>query len=179
MKKEFDLTIIKADIGYEGVELHVEEIDQALVPVEYLENVPDALRFETMLVYDPKGNDWLGAIALYPVTKEWLMQVILKNGHSLYRRKVTDNEEIDEATGFFESEIMSEEELVELLLDEAIISEVEVNFEKSSVAYSLFLMLDPGKSLKITWTILKNWFLYWNNLTTEVVGSQSLCQTQF
>ncbi|KIL45559.1 hypothetical protein KP77_28510 [Jeotgalibacillus alimentarius] len=48
---------------------------------------------------------------------------IMMNGDVYFR-------EIDEATGFFESETMSEEELVELLLDEAIISEVEVNFEE-------------------------------------------------
>ncbi|KIL45558.1 hypothetical protein KP77_28500 [Jeotgalibacillus alimentarius] len=95
MKETFDLTITEADIGYEGVELFVDEIDQALVPAEYLEDVPDALLFETMLVYDSKGNDWLGAIALHPETKEWLMQVILKNGQSVYRKKVNENEVIN------------------------------------------------------------------------------------
>ena len=50
--------------------------------------MPEALIFETMLVYDEEGTEWLGVVALHPETNEWCLQVILKEGEPVLRELV-------------------------------------------------------------------------------------------
>jgi hypothetical protein len=66
LENEFQVKVNQNQIGYEGIELYLEEIDQSLIPSELSINLPEALLFETMLFDDERGTEWLGVIALHP-----------------------------------------------------------------------------------------------------------------
>lgn len=88
LKDKFHVQVNHDQVSYEGTELYVDEIDELLVPKELMENMPEALIFETMLVYDEEGTEWLGVVALHPETNEWCLQVILKEGEPVLRELV-------------------------------------------------------------------------------------------
>jgi hypothetical protein len=52
------------------------------------EDMPEKLLFETMVFDDEEGTEWLGLIALHPETRKWLIQVILKDGDSVLRKRI-------------------------------------------------------------------------------------------
>jgi hypothetical protein len=85
---EFQLEVDRKQISYEGNELYLDEIDESLIPSEMFNNLPESLLFETMLYEDKGDTEWLGVIALHPETNEWCLQVILKDGVVVLRKKV-------------------------------------------------------------------------------------------
>lgn len=87
LENEFQVKVNRKQIGYEGIELYLDEIDETLIPREMFDELPESLLFETML-YENGGTEWLGVIALHPETNEWCQQVILKDGKPVLRRKV-------------------------------------------------------------------------------------------
>ncbi|WP_240376102.1 hypothetical protein [Bacillus piscicola] len=90
LKSLYQKSVDREDIGYEGIELYLDEIDEALIPADVLEPLPEFLLFETMLYVDEEGKDWLGAIALHPETNEWCLQVILHHGKTVYRKRLKE-----------------------------------------------------------------------------------------
>jgi hypothetical protein len=82
---QFDVKVDENQISYEGNELHLDEIDDSLVPSELTKDLPDTLFFETMKIDDKDRTEWLGIIALHPETYEWYLQVILKDGEPVLR----------------------------------------------------------------------------------------------
>jgi hypothetical protein len=86
---KFQVKVNQNQIGYEGTELYLEEIDQSLIPSELSINLPEALLFETMLFEDEEGTEWLGVIALHPETNDWCLQVIMKDGEVVLRQLLT------------------------------------------------------------------------------------------
>jgi hypothetical protein len=93
LKDKFHVQVTHDQVGYEGTELYVDEIDESLIPKELLETMPEALLFETMLVCDEEGTEWLGVVALHPETNEWCLQVILKEGEPVMRELVEKENE--------------------------------------------------------------------------------------
>ncbi|WP_108668939.1 hypothetical protein [Peribacillus acanthi] len=88
LENEFDVKVEMNQISYEGNELYLDEIDESLIPREMFEDLPESLLFETMLIEDQQGTEWLGIIALHPETYEWCLQMILKDGVPVLRRLV-------------------------------------------------------------------------------------------
>lgn len=88
LENEFQIEVERGQISYEGNELYLDEIDESLIPSEMFKNLPEAMLFETMLYEDLEKTEWLGVIALHPETNEWCLQVILKNGKPVLRKKV-------------------------------------------------------------------------------------------
>jgi hypothetical protein len=88
LEYEFQVEAERGQIGYEGNELYLDEIDESLIPPNMLDNLPKSLLFETMVFDSEEGTEWIGVIALHPETREWCLQVILKNGEPVLRRKV-------------------------------------------------------------------------------------------
>ncbi|SFM20347.1 hypothetical protein [Salibacterium qingdaonense] len=86
LETTFQISVDRKEVSYEGTELYLDEIDPVLVPTEILNHMPIALLFETMIVVDKEGTEWLGAIALHPTTMEWCLQVMFRDGQPVYRR---------------------------------------------------------------------------------------------
>lgn len=83
--KEFDVEVAAEDIAVEAAELGLEEVEDFFVPIEVIDNLPETLLYELMIVDVGKGTEWVGAIAFYPNSPEWCLQVITKNGETVYR----------------------------------------------------------------------------------------------
>lgn len=88
LRAYFNVNVHLEGVSYEATELHVDEIDESLVPQELIKNLPETLIFETMLFYDDEGTEWLGAVALHPDTRESCFQVVLKDGEPVLRKLV-------------------------------------------------------------------------------------------
>jgi hypothetical protein len=88
LEKEFLVEVNKDQISYEGNELYLDEIDESLIPSEIIEGLPEALLFETMIFEDSEGTEWIGIIALHPDSREWLLQIILKDGVLVLRKRI-------------------------------------------------------------------------------------------
>jgi hypothetical protein len=88
LEKEFLVEVDKNQISYEGNELYLDKIGESLIPSEMIEGLPEALLFETMVVEDKAGTEWIGTIALHPDNREWLLQIILKDGVPVLRKRI-------------------------------------------------------------------------------------------
>jgi hypothetical protein len=88
LEKEFLVEVNKDQVSYEGNELYLDEIDESLVPSEMTEELPEALFFETMVFEDSEGTEWIGIIALHPNSREWLLQILLKDGIPVLRKRI-------------------------------------------------------------------------------------------
>jgi hypothetical protein len=88
LKDEFRVESNRNQISFEGNELYLDEIDESLIPKEMAKGLPEKLLFETMLVEDNQGTEWIGAIASHPNSREWLIKIILKNGEIVLRKLV-------------------------------------------------------------------------------------------
>jgi hypothetical protein len=84
----FQIEVERNQISYEGNELYLDEIDESLVPKELAQGLPEKLLFETMLFDDHQGTEWIGAIASNPDRREWLLEIILKDGEPILRKLV-------------------------------------------------------------------------------------------
>jgi hypothetical protein len=90
LETKFQVEVNQDQIGYEGTELYLDEIDESLIPRELTITLPEALLFETMLVHDEEGTEWLGIIAIHHITGHWSLQVILKDGVPVFRQLVKE-----------------------------------------------------------------------------------------
>ena len=88
LESEFHIEGDKRQISYEGSELYRDEIDGLLIPSDMLNGLPDPLLFETMVFDDEDGTEWLGIIAMDLETREWYLQMILKDGEPVFRKRI-------------------------------------------------------------------------------------------
>lgn len=58
------------------------------VPAELLYELPEKLLFETMIYEQEYGTEWIGAVVMDSETREWYLQVLLKDGEAIIRQKV-------------------------------------------------------------------------------------------
>ena len=86
LEKKYKVKALVADVAVEAVELGKEEVDCFYLPKESLAELPETLLYEIMIVDDEERNEWIGAVAFYPDSPEWCLQVITKNGQLLYRK---------------------------------------------------------------------------------------------
>lgn len=92
LDESFDVKALVEDVSVEAVELGKEEVDCFYLPAEALEELPETLLYEMMIVDDEARNEWVGAVAFYPDSPEWCLQVITKNGQLVYRKPLPVNE---------------------------------------------------------------------------------------
>jgi hypothetical protein len=86
LQDKFGVIFNPNEISYEAVELGLDEVDDFYVPTELFGEVPVSLLYETMLFDDEQENLWVGAVAFYPNTSNWCIQVITKNGDVVLRK---------------------------------------------------------------------------------------------
>lgn len=86
LRKDYGVKVAAKDITVEAVELGLDEVDAAFIPVELFQVVPETLLYEIMLVEDEKGNTWAGSVCFYPHSPNWCLQVILKNDVLHFRK---------------------------------------------------------------------------------------------
>ena len=89
LEKEFGVKVALEDIGLEATELGKEEVEGFYVPSELFNEVPDTFLYEVMVVDDNQCNEWIGAVAFYPNTPNWCLQVVIKNGELLMRNLIS------------------------------------------------------------------------------------------
>lgn len=88
LENEFEVMVDEKQISYEGNELYLDEIDESLIPSEMLSDLPESLLFETMVFDGEDGTEWLGIIGMQIDSREWHLQVILKDGEPVLRRRI-------------------------------------------------------------------------------------------
>ena len=93
LESEFSVEVDRNQISYEGNELYLDEIDESLIPSEMLDNLPESLLFETMVFDHEDGTEWLGMVAMDVETREWYLQVILKDGEPVLRKRIEKENE--------------------------------------------------------------------------------------
>lgn len=79
LQDEYGITVVAEEITVEAVELGLDEVDEAFIPVELFEVPPVTLLYEIMLVEDNEGNTWTGSVSFYPNSPHWCLQLVLKN----------------------------------------------------------------------------------------------------
>ncbi|MED4464483.1 hypothetical protein [Metabacillus fastidiosus] len=90
LEKEFLVAIDGNQISFEGHELYLDEIDESLVPKEMLKGFPDSILVETMLFDDRDEIEWIGMVVEHPESRKWLLQVLLKDGEPVLRKRVQE-----------------------------------------------------------------------------------------
>lgn len=85
LEKKFKVKVDLEEIGLEATELGTEEVENFYVPSELFTEVPDTFLYEIMIVDDEQANEWIGAVAYYPNTPNWCLQIVMKNGELLAR----------------------------------------------------------------------------------------------
>ncbi|KAB7665152.1 hypothetical protein [Bacillus sp. B1-b2] len=88
LEDEFQVAVDLNQISYEGNELYLDEIDESLIPFEMLEGLPKSLLFETMMFESEEQIEWIGMVAIDLETREWYLQVILKDGVPVLRKRI-------------------------------------------------------------------------------------------
>lgn len=86
----FAVEVAEGAIGVEGTELGIDEVDDFYVPYELFGYLPETLVYEIMIVDDELANVWVGAIAFYPNSPDWCLQVITKNGEMVLRNVLSN-----------------------------------------------------------------------------------------
>lgn len=86
LEKEFHIKAAAEDIGLEATELSTDEVADLFVPKELFEEVPTTFLYEVMVVDDEEKSEWVGAIAFYPDTPNWCLQVITRNDEIVFRK---------------------------------------------------------------------------------------------
>jgi len=86
LQNEFGVEIDSNAIGIEATELGTDEVEDFFVPTELLEELPETLVYEIMIVDDKQSNEWVGAIAFHPDSSNWCLQVIMKNSEKVHRK---------------------------------------------------------------------------------------------
>ncbi|KZZ85055.1 hypothetical protein [Bacillus sp. SJS] len=82
------LNIHDSDVSSEGVILFKDEVMDCFVPAVLLRDLPEKLLFETMIYEHEEGTEWIGAVVMDSETREWYLQVLLKDGEAVIRQKV-------------------------------------------------------------------------------------------
>lgn len=92
LEGKFEVKVDLEQISYEGNELYLDEIDESLIPSEMLSDLPESLLFETMVFDGEDGTEWLGIIGMQIESREWHLEVILKEGEPVLRRRIRKGE---------------------------------------------------------------------------------------
>lgn len=85
LRGEFGVEVDVSDIGTEATTLGITDVEDFYVPNEVLDNPPETLLYEIMIVDDEFANVWVGVIAFYPDSPEWCLQVVTKNDEIVFR----------------------------------------------------------------------------------------------
>ncbi|MEW9122020.1 MAG: hypothetical protein AB2421_04855 [Thermotaleaceae bacterium] len=83
MGQHSDTVIDERKISFESTELYQDEVDEKLIPIKHLKQLPDPIQFDTLLYEDDKGNDWIAGIVVNPATNEREYIVLIHNGQPI------------------------------------------------------------------------------------------------
>ncbi|MGE7603968.1 hypothetical protein ACQKL5_15960 [Peribacillus sp. NPDC097675] len=128
-------------------------MDDLLIPNEHLSVLPNLLLFETLMYVGEERFEWVAGVVVDEATKELLYEVWIKNENRssqfctrrrrkskmpIYHKIVMNGRvlyrEFDSARGHYELEMITEQELIEILMDQAVESSIEVDQEAINCA---------------------------------------------
>jgi hypothetical protein len=79
----FQTTVTYNDIGIEELELYHNEIDDYIVPMEYLSKLPNPLQLETISAIDDKGIEWILGVVQDVETGNTVYEVWIRDGERI------------------------------------------------------------------------------------------------
>jgi hypothetical protein len=80
-----DIAIDERNLAWEAITFCHDELDDQVVPVEDLRNLPNPLTILTSLFQDENGGQWLFGLAIEDQLGRWLYAWIVKNGEIVTR----------------------------------------------------------------------------------------------
>lgn len=57
-----------------------------------LDNLPKSLLFETMVLDHDDGTEWMGIVAMDVQTRQWYLQVVLKDSEPVLRNRLEEGD---------------------------------------------------------------------------------------
>lgn len=66
LRKNFQIAVDIDEYGWEGVLLYHEEIEEDIIPCNYLKRLIDPVLFHMTTYDDDQGNEWLFSVATHP-----------------------------------------------------------------------------------------------------------------
>lgn len=83
MQKTFNILVSKDNVSYEAYVFNQEDINDSLIPVEHLHELPDPLPLQCYQHTDRCGNEWVAGMVIEEGTKKLLYEIWLKNGKAV------------------------------------------------------------------------------------------------
>ena len=80
MLKAFGKIVSTNDVSYESVLFERDEIDEAIIAKEYLNQLPNPLLTQTFMFADGNANEWLLMIVIDGLDGKLLFETWMKNG---------------------------------------------------------------------------------------------------
>lgn len=80
MKRLFNTFVSKDKVTYEAHIFAHKDIDDSIVPVEHLNQLPNPLLLQSYLYVDRKEKEWIAGIVIEENTGKLLYEIWLKNG---------------------------------------------------------------------------------------------------
>ncbi len=84
MQEQFGIWMDATAISTEATELGMDEVDECFIPKGAFDKLPPTLLYELMIYDDDLYTTWLGAVAFYPDSPEWCLQIILRDDKIVY-----------------------------------------------------------------------------------------------
>ncbi|RDW21496.1 hypothetical protein CWR48_02900 [Oceanobacillus arenosus] len=83
MKKLFQMIVPRENVSYEAHRFTHEDIDDSLIPVEHLKQLPNPLLLQSYLYVDQKDKQWIAGIVIEENTRILLYEIWLKDGKAI------------------------------------------------------------------------------------------------
>jgi|SRR5699024_5075463 len=90
MKKKLYVSVSKHNVSYEAYLFYHDDIDDSLIPIEHLSQLPNPLLLQTYQHLDLYNNDWIVGIVIEEDTRELLYEIWLKNGKAIVYEMYVD-----------------------------------------------------------------------------------------
>lgn len=83
MKERFETIVPEKSVAYEAYTFTHEEMDDSLMPLEDLEQLPDPFLLQTYLYVDQEDLEWIAGIVIEENTRKLLYEIWFKNGKAM------------------------------------------------------------------------------------------------
>lgn len=90
MQEKFAHDVATKHVSYEAHLLYQDEIDEFIIPQEYLQQLPNPLLTQLYHYVDKQKQEWLLALVIDEITRQIICEVVLKNGKVISRQIFTE-----------------------------------------------------------------------------------------
>lgn len=83
IQKIFNVSAVKEDISYEAYQFTHDDIDESIIPIEHLKELPNPFFLQSYSYVDKNDTEWIVGIVIDGTTGELLYENWLKNEKSI------------------------------------------------------------------------------------------------